>query len=136
MKILTANRLTDGEAVWFAEDHSWSETIVGAEVARDKAAEERLEAIGKAAFCENRVVDVDLIDVDERVAQRARHHVDEVPDARHLGPGHGGEAPADPAPPRAPGPGRRKMASMRPRTTQAPMRRMTPTSASGGARPA
>ncbi len=79
MKILTANRLTDGEAVWFAEDHSWSETIVGAEVARDKAAEERLEAIGKAAFCENRVVDVDLIDVDivdgEIVPSRLRERI-------------------------------------------------------------
>jgi hypothetical protein len=64
MKILTANRLTDGEAVWFANDHSWSETIVGAELARDKAAEERLEAIGRAAYLDNQVLDVDLIDVD------------------------------------------------------------------------
>jgi uncharacterized protein DUF2849 len=64
MKILTANRLVDGEAVWYAADHSWSETIIGAELARDKAAEERLEAIGKAAYLANQVLDVELIDVD------------------------------------------------------------------------
>ncbi|MBL8583539.1 MAG: DUF2849 domain-containing protein [Rhizobiaceae bacterium] len=63
MKILTANRLGDGEAVWFAKDQSWSETIEGAEIADDAAAEERLAAIGKAAFAANLVVDVDLVDV-------------------------------------------------------------------------
>jgi Protein of unknown function (DUF2849) len=64
MKILTANRLTDGEAVWYTSDHSWAETIDGAEIARDKAAEEKLEAFGKAAYDNNLVVDVNLIDVD------------------------------------------------------------------------
>lgn len=64
MKVLTANRLSDGEAVWYAPSHTWSETLAGAEVARDKDHEERLEAIGKAAFAANQVVDVDLIDVD------------------------------------------------------------------------
>jgi Protein of unknown function (DUF2849) len=63
MKILTANRLTDGEAVWFSTSHAWAETIDHAELAGDKAGEERLEAIGKAAFLNNEVVDVDLIDV-------------------------------------------------------------------------
>lgn len=64
MKILAANRLRDGEAVWLAPDHSWAETIQAAEVARDKAAEERLEALGKLAFQRNEVVDVELIDVE------------------------------------------------------------------------
>jgi hypothetical protein len=63
MKILTANRLTDGEAVWFSTGQAWAETIDNAELARDKAGEERLEAIGNAAFLNNEVVDVDLIDV-------------------------------------------------------------------------
>lgn len=63
MKILTANRLIDGEAVWYAGG-AWAETIDKAEVASDKAAEERLEAIGAAAFAANEVVDVNLIDVD------------------------------------------------------------------------
>lgn len=64
MKILTANRLIDGEAVWYAPDHRWAETIAGAEIARDKAHEEKLEAVGKAAFAANQVVDVEIIDVD------------------------------------------------------------------------
>jgi hypothetical protein len=63
MKILTANRLTDGEAVWFAADGTWAETIDVAETVGDKAGEARLEAIGKTAYDNNEVVDVNLIDV-------------------------------------------------------------------------
>jgi hypothetical protein len=64
MKILTANRLVDGEAVWLASDHSWAETIDAAELARDKDAEARLEAVGAEAIRRNRVVDVNLVDVE------------------------------------------------------------------------
>ncbi|PWK70666.1 DUF2849 domain-containing protein [Aminobacter sp. AP02] len=63
MKILTANRLTDGEAVWFSTDGNWAETIDVAATVYDKAGEARLEAIGKAAYDNNEVVDVNLIDV-------------------------------------------------------------------------
>lgn len=63
MKILTANRLTDGEAVWYSAEQRWSETIEGALLAGDKESEARLEAIGKKAHDENHVVDVNLIDV-------------------------------------------------------------------------
>jgi hypothetical protein len=62
MKVLTANRLTDGEAVWYANG-GWAETVDNADVADDKAAEDRLEAIGAAAYANNEVVDVNLIDV-------------------------------------------------------------------------
>lgn len=64
MKVLTANRLGDGEAVWYAPDHRWIESIDGAEVARDKEHEEKLDAVGKAAFAANQVLDVELIDVE------------------------------------------------------------------------
>ena len=63
MKVLTANRLIDGEAVWYAEG-AWIETIAGATVVSDKDGEARLQVIGKAAFDANQVVDVELIDVD------------------------------------------------------------------------
>ncbi|MHA6644838.1 DUF2849 domain-containing protein [Mesorhizobium sp. A623] len=63
MKILTANRLIDGEAVWYAHG-LWHETIDDAEIADDKAGEERLEEIGKAAFAANLVLDVAVIDVE------------------------------------------------------------------------
>jgi hypothetical protein len=64
MKVLTGNRLIDGEAVWYAPSGHWAETLVGADVASDKAHEEKLDAIGKAAFAANKVLDVELIDVD------------------------------------------------------------------------
>jgi len=66
MKVLTANRLTDGEAVWFGSDETWHETIDNADVAREKAAEERLDLLGKASYARNEVVDVDIIDVELR----------------------------------------------------------------------
>ncbi|MDX8441473.1 DUF2849 domain-containing protein [Mesorhizobium australafricanum] len=62
MKVLTANRLSDGIAVWHA-DGGWAETVGHADIAHDKAAEDRLEAIGAAAAANNEVVDVNLIDV-------------------------------------------------------------------------
>ena len=64
MKVLTANRLTNGEAVWLAADHSWTPTIQGAEIALDEATEEKLIRAAKAALCKNEVVDVNLIDVE------------------------------------------------------------------------
>ncbi|TPK96155.1 DUF2849 domain-containing protein [Mesorhizobium sp. B2-4-12] len=63
MKILTANRLGDGIAVWYA-DGGWAETVDQADPAHDKAAEDRLEAIGARAFAANEVVDVNLIDAE------------------------------------------------------------------------
>ncbi|TGQ53234.1 DUF2849 domain-containing protein [Mesorhizobium sp. M1C.F.Ca.ET.193.01.1.1] len=62
MKVLTANRLSDGIAVWYA-DGGWAETVGHADIAHDKAAEDRLEGIGAAAAGNNEVVDVNLIDV-------------------------------------------------------------------------
>lgn len=70
MKVLTANRLTDGEAIWYSETKGWLETIEGASLAADKTAEERFDAIGKSAIRHNFALDVDLIDVqlvDERI---------------------------------------------------------------------
>jgi hypothetical protein len=63
MKILTANRLSDGIAVWYA-DGGWAETVDHADLAHDKAAEDRLEALGAQAYAANEVVDVNLIDAD------------------------------------------------------------------------
>jgi hypothetical protein len=63
MKVLTANRLFDGEVVWFANG-AWIEAIDEAEIAADKGHEERLEEAGRAALAANLVVDVNLIDVE------------------------------------------------------------------------
>ncbi len=79
MKIVTANRLTDGEAVWLAADHSWAASMEAAEVAQDKATEEKLERAGRAALLKNEVVDVNLVDVtvvDGRIVpQRLRERI-------------------------------------------------------------
>ena len=64
MKILTANRLADGEAVWFSVSGDWAETIDASDIVSDKDGEARLEAIGKTAHDNNEVVDVNLIDVN------------------------------------------------------------------------
>jgi len=78
MKVLTANRLTDGEAVWYAAG-AWVESIGSADIVGDKDGEARLEAIGKAAQDNNEVVDVNLIDVDvvdgRIVPQRLRERI-------------------------------------------------------------
>lgn len=64
MKVLTANRLRDGESVWWSADGRWAATIAGAETVADKAGEARLEAVGQAGIKDNLVVDVNLIDVE------------------------------------------------------------------------
>ena len=63
MKVLTANSLIDGDAVWFADDRSWSGTIDAAEIAHDEAGEARLAEIAAAAIARCEVVDVNIIDV-------------------------------------------------------------------------
>ncbi|MBX3597607.1 MAG: DUF2849 domain-containing protein [Rhizobiaceae bacterium] len=79
MKVLTANRLTDGEAVWYSDTNGWQDVIQGSTLAEDKTGEERLDAIGKAAFAQNLVTDVDLIDVNvvdgAIVPQRLRERI-------------------------------------------------------------
>ncbi|MEZ5810163.1 MAG: DUF2849 domain-containing protein [Rhizobiaceae bacterium] len=64
MKILTANRLTDGEAVWLSGDHSWAVSIEAAEIARNEAVEEKLNRAGHAALLKNEVIDVNLVDIE------------------------------------------------------------------------
>jgi hypothetical protein len=62
MKVLTANTLTEGVAVWYS-GRDWSLSAHDAEVAVDAAAESRLTTIGALAYANNEVVDVNLIDV-------------------------------------------------------------------------
>ena len=64
-KVLTANRLSDGISVWYDADGNWSESLQDAVVAHDKETADALEAKGKQAYAENRVVDVNVIDVEQ-----------------------------------------------------------------------
>lgn len=63
MKLLTANRLSDGEAVWWSDDLGWISRIDGATPAEGKDDEARLEAVGQDGIARNQVIDVNLIDV-------------------------------------------------------------------------
>jgi hypothetical protein len=64
-QVLTANRLTDGIAVWYDKAGNWNEWIGRSEVALTKEDAERLEAIGKKAYANNEVLDVNLVEVEE-----------------------------------------------------------------------
>jgi len=63
LNVLTANRLTDGEAVWFGVDGNWIETLEGSATAETAEAVEALEAIAARDVAANLVIDVALIDV-------------------------------------------------------------------------
>jgi hypothetical protein len=65
-KVLTANRLSDGIAVWLDANGQWVENLQDAIVARHPEAVASLEAIGKRDFAENRVVDVTVVEVQEQ----------------------------------------------------------------------
>ncbi len=64
-KVLTANRLSDGISVWLDAAGHWTETLQDAFVARHKEAVDALDATGKQAFADNKVVDVNVVDVEE-----------------------------------------------------------------------
>lgn len=68
-KVLTANRLSDGIAVWLDANGHWSEDLQSALVARHAEAEASLEEIGKRDFSANKVVDVNIVDVSEENGQ-------------------------------------------------------------------
>ena len=81
-KVLTANRLADGVSVWLDAAGNWNETLQAAFVARHKEAVQALEATGKQAFTDNKVVDVNVVDIEEvdgvlrplRMRERIRAH--------------------------------------------------------------
>ncbi|RWX75568.1 DUF2849 domain-containing protein [Neorhizobium lilium] len=64
-KVLTANRLLDGIAVWLDANGQWTESLQDALVARHAEAIASLEEIGKRDFADNLVVDVAVVDVQE-----------------------------------------------------------------------
>ena len=71
MKVLTANRLTDGEAVWFSPARHWAETIGEADVAEDKVREAELEAAPLRQDAAGEGAGRDRLDQSGRPAQSA-----------------------------------------------------------------
>lgn len=64
-KVLTANRLSDGISVWLDASGNWVESLQQAFIARHAEAVSALEATGKLAFDDNKVVDANVVDVEE-----------------------------------------------------------------------
>lgn len=64
-RVLTANRLHDGIAVWLGSDGQWSLSLNDALLARHEDAVAALESAGRHALHDNRVIDVNLIEVEE-----------------------------------------------------------------------
>ena len=67
-KVLTANRLSDGVSVWLGANGEWVFAIKDAFLARHEEAVAAIEAAGEQALADNRVVDVNVIDVEETPA--------------------------------------------------------------------
>lgn len=62
-KILTANRLRNGETVYYTAAGEWSPYVTLAKVATTAEEADALAKIGAAAYAANLVVDVNVIDV-------------------------------------------------------------------------
>ncbi|MGL4405473.1 MAG: DUF2849 domain-containing protein [Notoacmeibacter sp.] len=64
-KILTANRLSDGIAVWYAHSKEWVEQVGKAYVASTKEDAALLEQVATETLAKGQHCDVVLIDVEE-----------------------------------------------------------------------
>ena len=64
-KVLTANRLTDGISVWLGANGQWTTSLKDAFLARHEDAAAAIEAAGQQALDDNRIVDVNVIEIEE-----------------------------------------------------------------------
>ena len=83
-KILTANRLRDGEVVFLTHSGEWSENIDGAVLATEPQAQATLEARGKDDERINLVTGVYLFEAERRDGHVFASHIKER--IRSLGP--------------------------------------------------
>jgi len=96
-KVLTANRLGDGIAVWLNANGEWVTSLQEALVARHAEAVAALEEIGKKSYADNLVVDVAVVEVQETNGQlwplRLRERIRAQGPTMEYAPGY---KPADP----------------------------------------
>ena len=64
-RVLTANRLTDGISVWLGANGEWTTSLRDAFLARHEDAVAAITAAGDQALADNRVVDVNVIEIEE-----------------------------------------------------------------------
>ncbi len=72
-KVLTANRLRDGETVYYTARGDWSPYVTEAKVAATPEEMESLTKVGEGAIKANQVVDVNLVDVNSNGQLRPSH---------------------------------------------------------------
>lgn len=61
-KLLTANRLTNGETLFYRASGAWSPFVAEAKVVTTQEGADELTKIGAAAYAANQVIDVAVID--------------------------------------------------------------------------
>ena len=66
-KVLTANRLPDGIAVWYARTNEWVEDFNKSDVVSDREAIAWLEKVATETLANGQYCDVVLVDVEETV---------------------------------------------------------------------
>ena len=72
-KVLTANRLRNGETVYYTAAGEWSPYVSQARVATSAEEAEELTKIGAAAYAANLVIDVAVIDVAPGADHKPSH---------------------------------------------------------------
>jgi hypothetical protein len=72
-KILTGNRLRDGETVYYTGAGEWSPFVAQAKIAETQEEADSLTKIGAAAYAANQIIDVAVVDVDEGAGVRPTH---------------------------------------------------------------
>lgn len=61
-KILTANRLTNGETLFYTASGAWSPFVTEAKIVTTQEGADELAKIGAAGYAANQVIDVNVID--------------------------------------------------------------------------
>jgi len=72
-KILTANRLRNGETVYYTAAGEWSPYVSEARIATTAEDADALAKIGAAAYAANTVIDVAVIDVNPGAGAKPSH---------------------------------------------------------------
>ena len=71
-KVLTANRLRNGETLYYTAAGAWSPHVSQARVAETQEDADALAKIGAAAYAANQVIDVNVIDADPQGIHKPR----------------------------------------------------------------
>lgn len=72
-KILTGNRLRNGETLYYTASGEWSPHVAQARVATTQEDADALAKIGAAAYAANFAIDIAVVDVDPQGGPKPSH---------------------------------------------------------------